>query len=118
MILIQIVKNMINETIESFNCCASLHPLFVHMHSANIIATNCKKYVHLLPMSIYTILTALHGKNGLTKLSIQMLQKEPSFVKVNDVRNGNTSHAKRGGAPSNNILARSCFVARMQDRLW
>jgi hypothetical protein len=43
MILIQIIKNMINETIESFNCRASLPPLFVPMHSANIIATNCKK---------------------------------------------------------------------------
>ena len=40
MILIQIVKNMINETIESFNCCASLHSLFVPTHSANIIAAN------------------------------------------------------------------------------
>ncbi len=43
MILIQIVKNMINETIDSFNCRASLHLLFVPMHLANIIAAHCKK---------------------------------------------------------------------------
>jgi hypothetical protein len=43
MILIQIVKNMINETIESFNCCASLHPLSMPTHSANIFTANCKK---------------------------------------------------------------------------
>ncbi len=43
MILIQIVMNMINETIESFNCHASLHPLSVPTHSDNIITANCKK---------------------------------------------------------------------------
>ncbi len=43
MILIQIINNMISKTVESFNCHASLHPLFMPMHPANIITANCKK---------------------------------------------------------------------------
>ena len=43
MILIQIINNVINEIVESFNCRASLYPLFVSTHLSNIITANHKK---------------------------------------------------------------------------
>jgi hypothetical protein len=39
----QIIQKMINKIIKSLNGCASIHPLFVPTHSANIITTYCKK---------------------------------------------------------------------------
>jgi hypothetical protein len=39
----EIIQKMINKIIKSLNCCASICPLFVPTHSANIITTYCKE---------------------------------------------------------------------------
>ncbi len=67
------------------------------MHSASIIPTNSKEQIYILPSSVDTVLTATLTQNSLTKISIRMLQKESSFVDVDNIVNGDTLHSEWGG---------------------
>jgi hypothetical protein len=72
---------------------ASIHPLLMPMHSANVIPTNSEEKIYLLPSSIDTLLTAMLARKSLTKISISVLQKESSFVYVDNIFDGDTLHS-------------------------
>ncbi len=60
-------------------------------HSTNVIPTNSEEQIYLLPSSVDTVLTATLTRKSLTDISIRVLQKESSFVDVNNIFDGSNS---------------------------